>query len=102
MMDESVPIRVSRYKGQEKRYGWLLARRKRSQHSAIFGHTSPQFNLQVSSYPATATQDQDQDLGLRLPFFARRDQLAAGAFCTYEVVFRHTIPQSTTSAYHSV
>jgi hypothetical protein len=32
---------------------WLLGETQRQQHSAKLGHASPQFNLQVSSYPAT-------------------------------------------------
>lgn len=44
---------IQGFKGQGSATAGCSARRKLQQHSAIFGHASPQFNLQVSSYPAT-------------------------------------------------
>jgi hypothetical protein len=68
---------------------------KAQQHSAIFGHASPQFNLQVSSYPATHYLP---DIYHSLKAETNRQ---SNAFCTYILCIPTTIFHSTIRTNHS-
>jgi hypothetical protein len=76
-----------------KRTGWLLGETKCQQHSAKLGHGSPQFNLQVSSYPATQSSYQTSQSTIHL--LAGETVENFNAFCTYILCIATPVFQPT-------
>jgi hypothetical protein len=74
-----------------ERTGWLLGETKCQQHSAKLGHASPQFNLQVSSYPATQSSYQTSQSTIH--FLAGEAIENSNAFCTYTLCIATSVSQ---------
>lgn len=72
-----------------KRTGWLLGETKCQQHNAKLGHATPQFNLQVSSYPATQSSYQTSQSSIH--FLPGETVKTFNAFCTYILCIAATI-----------
>lgn len=85
------------------RAGSLLGETKCQQHSAKLGHASPQFNLQVSSYPATQSSYQTSQSSIHF-WSERQSKLSTPSVHTYCVPLLRYLnqpPAQTTVHQHS-
>lgn len=78
----------------------MLGETKCQQHNAKLGHASPQFNLQVSSYPATQSSSQTSQSTIH--FLAGQAVENFNAFSTYILCIAATRSQPAIRTYHSI